>query len=120
MSNKELVTAAIAKLREAQVEIDDDAKIQTVCREIGVLIGVKRKNRETTADYIIDFLRRQKERPVIKDAFVPQKATAPNWGRRPEYKPPSHFRDAEIDALLRPISMSGPGLGDNSGYGRGR
>lgn len=120
MSNKELIAAAIKKLQKASVEIEDDAPIQRVCGAINIATGVARKPREAMADYINDYLRGTTNKAAVKNTFVPQKATAPDWGRRPAYKPPAHFRDHEFSQLPKPISMSGPGLGNNAGYGRGR
>lgn len=40
--------------------------------------------------------------------------------RNKKYRPPVHLRAHEINALPRPIAMSGVGIGGDSGMARGR
>lgn len=117
--NTAIKLAAVTKLRRTGYEIESETQIFAICRDIARAIGAKRKQGQGMVDYINAYLAMPDVTPE-PDTFIPQKATSPDWGKRPEYKPPVHFRDHEINAMPRPIAMSGVGNGGTSGMGRGR
>lgn len=117
--NTTIKLAAVNKLRRTGYEIESETQIFAICRDIARAIGMKRKQGQGMVDYLREYLDMPDVTPE-PDPFIPQKATAPDWGKRPEYRPPSHFRDHEINAMPRPIAMSGVGNGGDNGMGRGR
>lgn len=114
---EKLKAAAVEKLRQAGVTVENENAINAICRDIAKVTGKVRSRGQAMAKYMQAYI----DMPdPDEDAFIPQKATVPQWGRRAEYRPPAHFRDHEIDKMPRPIAMSGPGIGGGNGMGRGR
>lgn len=115
-----LMAEAAQKLRQAGETVEDDTLTSAICRDIARAIGEKRRRGQTMVNYLLAYLAMPDEIEPEPDPFIPQKATAPDWGHRSPYRPPAHFRDDEINAMPRPIAMSGVGNGGDSGHGRGR
>ncbi|NYT65766.1 hypothetical protein H0A58_07255 [Alcaligenaceae bacterium] len=114
---EKLKEAAVQKLHQAGVTVENENAINAICRDIAKVTGKARPRGQAMNKYVQAYI----EMPDSdEESFVPQKATVPQWGRRAEYRPPAHFRDHEIDKMPRPIAMSGPGIGGVNGMGRGR
>lgn len=112
--------AAIKKLRDAGWLISDTSTNFRICQGIKQVTGQTRPRSETQFSYIKAYVGQDIQVEPEAEPFVPQKAVARNWGRRPAHVPPVHLRAHEIDRLPRPIAMSGVGIGGDSGMGRGR
>lgn len=117
---KELKDRVIKKLRANGVKIQDTSGMPTISRCISRLTGKTKPEHQTAEEYMQSYLDVPDPPKPKPCGFVPQKATAPDWGHRKEWEPEVHPRAAEIDALDRPISMSHVGNGNNFGYRRGR
>lgn len=106
-TTEEIKNLVIEKLKTHNVYYHADALMSDLVAEVKKITGSNKAYGVSRENY-------------LKAWVIKTPPPEPRLTKKGEYKPPFHFRDAEINAMPRPILMSGPGLGDNSGYGRGR